>query len=77
MSVVSGKGERRLLALASKERLLKILERMLDEYEFFSDFGIRSSVEANSPFDFPFDILNAYHLLDFQNHMNTNRGEWM
>jgi len=37
-----GKDERRLLALASKERLVKILEKMLDEDEFFSDHGIRS-----------------------------------
>jgi len=37
-----GKGERRLLALASKERLIKILEKMLDPEEFFSEHGIRS-----------------------------------
>ncbi|KZO93372.1 glycoside hydrolase family 63 protein [Calocera viscosa TUFC12733] len=37
-----GRGERRLLALASKERLVRILEKMLDEKEFFSEFGIRS-----------------------------------
>ncbi|EGO25801.1 hypothetical protein SERLADRAFT_448724 [Serpula lacrymans var. lacrymans S7.9] len=37
-----GKGERRLLALASKERLIRILEKMLDEDEFFSEHGIRS-----------------------------------
>ncbi|RDX44838.1 hypothetical protein OH76DRAFT_1537733 [Lentinus brumalis] len=37
-----GRGERRLLALASKERLVKILEKMLDEDEFFSEHGIRS-----------------------------------
>jgi len=35
-----GRGERRLLALASEERLVKILEKMLDETEF--DYGIRS-----------------------------------
>ena len=40
--VVKGRGERRLLALASKDRLVRILEKMLDEDEFFSDFGIRS-----------------------------------
>ncbi|KAG8925776.1 hypothetical protein FRC01_009728 [Tulasnella sp. 417] len=37
-----GKGQRRLLALVSKERLIRILEKMLDEQEFLSDYGIRS-----------------------------------
>lgn len=41
---VKGKGERRLLALASKERLVRILEKMLDEDEFLSEHGIRSYV---------------------------------
>ncbi|KAH9949639.1 Six-hairpin glycosidase-like protein [Amylocystis lapponica] len=39
---VKGRGERRLLALASKERLIRILEKMLDEDEFLSEHGIRS-----------------------------------
>jgi hypothetical protein len=42
--IVDGKGHRRLLALASKERLVKILEKMLDEDEFLSAYGIRSWV---------------------------------
>lgn len=37
-----GKGDRRLLALCDKDRLVKILERMLDEEEFLSDYGVRS-----------------------------------
>ena len=37
-----GRGDRILLALASKERLVRILERMLDEDEFLSDYGVRS-----------------------------------
>jgi hypothetical protein len=37
-----GKAERRLLALASKDRLKRILQRMLDEKEFLSPYGIRS-----------------------------------
>ncbi|KAJ8592711.1 hypothetical protein M405DRAFT_732751 [Rhizopogon salebrosus TDB-379] len=37
-----GRGERRLLALADKERLVRILEKMLDENEFLSEHGIRS-----------------------------------
>ncbi|KAF9038280.1 hypothetical protein BDZ89DRAFT_1129641 [Hymenopellis radicata] len=39
---VRGKDERRLMALASKERLVQILEKMLDEDEFLSEHGIRS-----------------------------------
>jgi hypothetical protein len=41
---VRGKGERRLLALASKERLIRILEKMLNEDEFLSEHGVRSCV---------------------------------
>jgi hypothetical protein len=37
-----GKGERLLLSLVSKDRLEKILKRMLDETEFLSKHGIRS-----------------------------------
>lgn len=42
--LVDGQGDRILLALASKERLTRILEKMLDETEFLSDYGIRSYV---------------------------------
>ena len=37
-----GKDDRILLSLVSKDRLEKILKRMLDEDEFFSEHGIRS-----------------------------------
>jgi hypothetical protein len=40
--LAGGKEQRRLLALASKERLVKILEKMLDENEFLSEHGVRS-----------------------------------
>ncbi|KAJ7218094.1 glycoside hydrolase family 63 protein [Mycena pura] len=43
---VGGKERRRLMALASKERLVKILEKMLDEDEFLSEHGIRSFVAS-------------------------------
>ncbi|KAK6359469.1 hypothetical protein TWF696_000625 [Orbilia brochopaga] len=37
-----GKGKRILLSLVNRDRLVALLKRMLDENEFFSDFGIRS-----------------------------------
>jgi hypothetical protein len=37
-----GRGERYLLALADKDRLTSILQKMLDENEFLSEHGIRS-----------------------------------
>ncbi|KUI74038.1 hypothetical protein VM1G_09281 [Cytospora mali] len=37
-----GKGNRILLSIVSKDRLIKLLERMLSEDEFLSPYGIRS-----------------------------------
>lgn len=37
-----GKGKRLLLSLVNEDRLVKILQKMLDETEFFSEYGIRS-----------------------------------
>lgn len=37
-----GVGERYLLSILTRERLVRVLERMLDEEEFLSDYGIRS-----------------------------------
>ena len=37
-----GKGKRMLLSLVNEDRLVKILQRMLDENEFLSEYGIRS-----------------------------------
>jgi hypothetical protein len=37
-----GKGDRHLLSLLRGHRMKRLLERMLDETEFLSDFGIRS-----------------------------------
>ncbi|KAJ9110908.1 hypothetical protein QFC19_001417 [Naganishia cerealis] len=50
----SGRGDRKLLALCSKERLVRILEKMLDESEFLSDHGVRSMSLHHK--DHPFNI---------------------
>ena len=41
-------GELRLLAIPSRERLLRVLQRMLDEGEFLSPYGIRSLSRAHA-----------------------------
>jgi hypothetical protein len=47
-----GVGERRLLAIVGRVRLVRILEKMLDEERFFSDHGIRaiSKYHAKHPY---------------------------
>ena len=42
-----GRGERRLLSLLRGHRMKKLLQRMLDETEFLSDFGVRSLSRAH------------------------------
>ncbi|OAA52700.1 cytoplasm protein [Beauveria brongniartii RCEF 3172] len=49
-----GKGNRILLSIVSKDRLEKILKRMLDEDEFFSDHGVRSLSKFHK--DHPFSM---------------------
>jgi Glycosyl hydrolase family 63 C-terminal domain len=49
-----GVGARRLLAIVSKDKLQRILQKMLDESEFFSDYGVRaiSRYHAEHPYIF-------------------------
>jgi hypothetical protein len=49
-----GMGARRLLAIVSSDKLKLILQKMLDETEFFGDYGIRavSRFHQDSPYTF-------------------------
>jgi hypothetical protein len=55
-----GKGDRILLSLVSKDRLVRILKRMLDETEFLSDHGIRSLSKYHKEHPFSMDV-NGQH----------------
>ena len=52
---VPGQGERRLLSLVPGERIKPILERLLDESEFLSPYGVRalSRYHRDRPYRFP------------------------
>ncbi|KAF2965421.1 hypothetical protein GQX73_g8150 [Xylaria multiplex] len=51
-----GKGDRILLSMVSKDRLEKILKRMLDENEFFSEHGIRSLSRYHKDHPYSMDV---------------------
>lgn len=51
-----GKDDRLLLALVSKDRLEKILKRMLDETEFLSEHGIRSMSKFHEESPYSMDV---------------------
>ena len=52
-----GKENRRLLALVNRDRLRRILQYMLSEAEFLSDYGVRalSRYHKNNPFSIQLD----------------------
>ena len=51
-----GKDNRLLLALVSKDRLEKILKRMLDETEFLAEHGIRSMSKYHEKDPYSMDV---------------------
>ena len=55
----STKNLRGLLAVASKDRLTRILQRVLDENEFLSPFGLRSLSKAHETAPFKLNIAGA------------------
>jgi len=55
------KGSLRLLAIPSKQRLRRCLERLVDEKEFLSTFGIRSLSKVHEKKPFQFRLGSEYH----------------
>ncbi len=61
-----GMGARRLLAIAHPEKLRRILERMLDEAEFFSPYGIRSVSRYHAEHPYIFEAGGQQHRVDYE-----------
>ncbi len=61
-----GKGERRLLSLLRGHRMKKLLERMLDESEFLSEFGIRALSRYHRDHPYEFSTNGSVFTVDYQ-----------
>ncbi|GJJ06512.1 hypothetical protein Clacol_000704 [Clathrus columnatus] len=62
---IRGRGERRLLALASHDRLIRILKRALDESEFLSEFGIRSLSLHHKEHPYSIEVNGESYTVDY------------
>jgi hypothetical protein len=64
--VVPGRGERRLLSIASPKQLGRILKRMLDEEEFLSPFGIRSVSRFHKEHPYSLTVDGQEHRVNYE-----------
>ncbi len=67
-----GKNSRRLLSIINRERLVRVLQPMLDEKEFLSPYGIRSisKLHLDQPYSFRVDGLS--HTIGYQPAESTS-----
>jgi hypothetical protein len=63
---VPGAGKRRLVALVSEERLKRVLNKMFDENEFLSDYGIRSLSRYHEKNPYSVNIDGAQHVVAYE-----------
>ncbi len=61
-----GVGLRRLLSILSKEKLVRVLEKMLDETEFLSPYGIRSVSKYHEAHPYRLQVDGVEHRVDYE-----------
>ena len=63
---VPGAGQRRLFAILTREQLVRVLRRMLDEDEFLSEYGIRSLSKYYQAKPYSLQLDGQTHTISYQ-----------
>jgi hypothetical protein len=61
-----GEGGRLLLAIPTRERLVRVMERMLDPAEFLSDYGLRSLSRFHARSPYMLEVENRVHNVAYE-----------
>ena len=61
-----GVGARRLLAIVQRDKLKRILQKMLDETEFLSSHGIRAVSRVHAEHPYSFDVNGTQFRVDYE-----------
>jgi hypothetical protein len=67
-----GAGERRLLAVLERDRLVRVLARVLDEDEFLSPHGVRALSKAHKEHPFVLSIDGEEYRVDYEPGESTS-----
>jgi hypothetical protein len=70
--VVPGVGDRQLLSIVNRDRLVRVLARVLDPGELLSDHGIRSLSQELRDHPFSLDLGGMTSILDYEPAESTN-----
>jgi hypothetical protein len=63
---VKGIGERRLLSILERDRLVRVLKRVLDENEFLSPYGVRALSRVHKDAPYVIEIGGAMSRVDYE-----------
>jgi hypothetical protein len=61
-----GEHSRRLLSIVNRDRLIRVLNPMLDENEFLSEFGVRSVSKYHKDHPYSFHVNDQSHTISYQ-----------